>query len=127
MMKVKQYKKSNKIKKRNIDNLNKKKKFKFSISTIQRKSRRIIDSNSHKKMKKTSKSKTKDKILVNKKMSFGEIINRYPEAGEILMENGMHCFGCSMAMYETLEQGALMHGINPDKLVEKINKKVGKK
>ena len=84
-----------------------------------------------KKLKKTSgskeKSKVKGKIVVDKKMSFGEIINRYPETSEILMENGMHCFGCSMAMYETLEQGALMHGINPDKLVEKINKKIGKK
>jgi hybrid cluster-associated redox disulfide protein len=78
-------------------------------------------------MKKTSKSKTKDKILVNKKMSFGEILNRYPQTAGVLMENGMHCFGCSMAMYETLEQGALMHGVNPDKLVEKINKMIGKK
>ena len=85
-----------------------------------------------KKMKRNSKSnivKTQEKskkmkkiIEINKKMSFGEIINRCPESANILMANGMHCFGCSMAMYETLEQGALMHGVNPDKLVKQINK-----
>ena len=97
----------------------KKKQYKKSEKVLKRKSNKS----------KNAKSKIKEKIiLVNKKMSFGEIMNRYPETAEILMESGMHCFGCSMDMYETLEQGALMHGINPDKLVEKINKKIeGKK
>jgi hybrid cluster-associated redox disulfide protein len=100
-MKVKQYKKSKQTTKRNSK----------SVKTL-----------------KKIKSKAKGKILlVDKKMSFGEIINRYPQTAEILMANGMHCFGCSMAMYETLEQGAIMHGVNPDKLVEKINKTIGKK
>ena len=86
----------------------------------------------NKRKSKSQKTKKKNKLvkgitLVNKKMSFGEIMNRYPQTAEILMKSGMHCFGCSMAMYETLEQGALMHGINPDKIVNEINKKVGKK
>jgi len=70
------------------------------------------------------KLKKKQKNIINKKMSFGEIMNRYPEVAEILMKKGMHCLGCGMAMYETLEQGAIMHGINPDKLVEEINRKI---
>jgi len=28
-----------------------------------------------------------------------------------------------MAMQETLEQGAIAHGLNPNKIVEKLNKK----
>jgi len=32
-----------------------------------------------------------------------------------------------MAMFETLEQGAIMHGINPNKLVEELNKKIKKR
>ena len=40
----------------------------------------------------------------------------------ILMEKGMHCFGCAMASGETLEQGCLAHGINPDKIINEINK-----
>ena len=64
---------------------------------------------------------------INKKMNFMEIIEKNPEAVEILFSKGMHCIGCGMAASETLEQGALMHGLNPDKLVEEINKKSLKK
>ena len=60
-------------------------------------------------------------------MSFSEIIEKNPEAIGILMEKGMHCIGCGMATMETLEQGALMHGMNPDELVEEINKKTKSK
>jgi hybrid cluster-associated redox disulfide protein len=72
-------------------------------------------------------SKARSKFLINKKMKFSEILKKYPEAAEILMNKGMHCFGCCMAADETLEQGAIMHGLNPDKLVEEINRKIGKK
>ena len=65
---------------------------------------------------------------ISKKMTFMEIMQNYPEAAEILMNEGLHCLGCGMAAYETLEQGALAHGLNPSKLIEKIQKKTkGKK
>lgn len=66
-------------------------------------------------------SKSKN-FEITKKSKFSEII-RDEEAREILMEKGMHCFGCPMAMSETLEQGALAHGLDADKLVQEINKK----
>lgn len=64
---------------------------------------------------------------INKKMSFADILNEYPEAGELLMEEGLHCIGCPMAMMETLEEGCKAHGLDPDKLTKKINKKISKK
>ncbi|MDP3027282.1 MAG: DUF1858 domain-containing protein [Nanoarchaeota archaeon] len=70
------------------------------------------------------KTKTKEKIT--KKMSFSEILEKFPEAAETLFESGMHCCGCPMSANESLEQGAIAHGINPDKLIEKLNK-IGKK
>ena len=39
----------------------------------------------------------------------------------ILFEKGMHCIGCGMAGFETLEQGALVHGIDVDELVKELN------
>jgi hybrid cluster-associated redox disulfide protein len=75
-----------------------------------------------KKIKKSNIKKNGN--LVKKSMSFASIINKYPEAAVILMNKGMHCFGCAMASGETLEQGALMHGLDPDKLVEEINRKI---
>lgn len=76
--------------------------------------------------KKTKNTKDKYKNAISKKISFRELIDKYPESVEVLFANGMHCFGCAMSAYETLEQGALGHGINPDKLVNEINKRIKK-
>ncbi len=64
--------------------------------------------------------KTKEKI--NKKMSFSEIMQKAPESAGVLMEKGMHCCGCPMAMQESLEDGALAHGLDADKIVKELNK-----
>lgn len=40
---------------------------------------------------------------------------------EVLMESGMHCLHCTLAHGETLEEAAAVHGIDADKLVEKLN------
>jgi len=65
-------------------------------------------------MEKQNKKITKD-------MNFIEVLETKPEAGEILFRNGMHCVGCAMSMYETLEQGAMAHGLDPDKIVDELN------
>ena len=77
-------------------------------------------------MKKKTKKSSVNKEKIRKSMSFGEIIGKYPEVVEILMNKGMHCIGCAMSSYESLEQGALMHGLNPDKLVNELNDKIKK-
>ena len=78
-------------------------------------------------MKKSKTKKIKiNKNLVIKSMNFSELIERYPQAVEVLMNEGMHCIGCAASAFETIEQGAIMHGIDSDKLVEKINKKLAK-
>jgi hybrid cluster-associated redox disulfide protein len=69
--------------------------------------------------------KVKKKILIDKSMLFSDIM-KYPRAMEVLFKKGLHCVGCSMASFETLEQGCLMHGLNPDKVVGEINKRLNK-
>ena len=60
---------------------------------------------------------------LNKGMTFAEILKNDPKAAEALINEGMHCVGCPMSMYETLEQGAKAHGIDSNKLIKKLNKK----
>lgn len=72
-------------------------------------------------------NKEKKKKEITKKMSFNEIMEKEPEAANILMEKGMHCCGCPMAMQESLEQGALAHGLNADEIVKELNEKLKKK
>ncbi|WP_286151770.1 DUF1858 domain-containing protein [Sporofaciens musculi] len=40
---------------------------------------------------------------------------------EVLMEAGMGCIGCPHSQMESIEEGAMGHGIDPDLLVEKLN------
>ncbi|MHA1137391.1 MAG: DUF1858 domain-containing protein [Candidatus Thorarchaeota archaeon] len=58
---------------------------------------------------------------VNKNMSIAEVVMKWPETAGAFMESGLHCYGCAAARYETIEQGALAHGVDPDKLIEAIN------
>ena len=37
-----------------------------------------------------------------------------------LAELGLGCAGCPMSQMETIEEGALAHGINPDALIEEL-------
>lgn len=40
----------------------------------------------------------------------------------LLLEIGMHCLGCPSSQGESLEEACMVHGVNVDELVEKINK-----
>ncbi len=74
-------------------------------------------------MKKTT---TQKKDSITKEMTFIEIMEKHPDAANVLFNSGMHCIGCGMAMYETLEQGCLAHGMTKkkiDDLIKKLNKK----
>ena len=59
---------------------------------------------------------------ITKKMTFAEILDKYPKAEDFLLEKGMHCIGCPMSQMESLEDGCKAHGINPDEVVKELNK-----
>lgn len=59
--------------------------------------------------------------MVNKNMNIMEILQIDEAIAGILMDAGMHCLGCVMAHSEDLEQACAVHGIDADKLVDKIN------
>jgi hybrid cluster-associated redox disulfide protein len=64
----------------------------------------------------------KEKQKITKDMTFSEILEKKPEAAEILLEEGMHCIGCPMSQMETLEQGCNSHGVDVKDVVKKLNK-----
>ena len=63
----------------------------------------------------------KQKMKITKKMTFAELIEKYPKIAKKLAKKGLMCVGCPMAMMETIEQGAVAHGLDPDKLVKELN------
>ena len=59
-------------------------------------------------------------MAISKSTTIGELLVTFPESAPILMEIGMHCLGCPSSQMESLE-AAMVHGIDADLLVEKIN------
>ncbi len=58
--------------------------------------------------------------LYTKEMTIGEILQMNPQAAPVLMEAGMHCLGCPSAQGESLEEAAMVHGIEIDELMKKL-------
>ncbi|NLL79207.1 MAG: DUF1858 domain-containing protein [Clostridiales bacterium] len=58
---------------------------------------------------------------ITKNMTIGEILRTNPDVAPVLMEAGMHCLGCPSAQAESLEEAAMVHGIDIDELMSKVN------
>ena len=58
---------------------------------------------------------------VTKDMQIGDLLQLAPEVAPVLLEVGMHCLGCPASQMETLEEAAMVHGLDADLLTEKIN------
>lgn len=58
---------------------------------------------------------------ITKEMTIGEILNSKPAVAPILMEMGMHCLGCPSAQAESIEEAAMVHGMDIDALIAKMN------
>lgn len=77
-------------------------------------------------MKKTMKNKNEQKKKITNKitkdMTIGEVVSKYPGTIAVFMQQGLHCIGCGIAQFESIEQGAAAHGIDVKKLIAELNK-----
>ena len=58
---------------------------------------------------------------ITKDMSIAEVVQRYPQSVPVFLRHGLFCFGCAVARFENIEQGATVHGIDPDQLIADLN------
>lgn len=58
---------------------------------------------------------------VDKSMIISEVLGLDNRLAPILMASGMHCLGCPSSQMESLEDACLVHGLNVDDLVGKLN------
>ncbi len=63
---------------------------------------------------------TKDMLII-------DLLEMDRSTAEVLIGAGMHCVGCMAAHGESIEQACEVHGIDADKLIEAINKKLAEK
>ena len=60
-------------------------------------------------------------MQITKDMLIGEIVNGDERTIPVLLDSGMHCLGCPSAQGESLAEACMVHGIDADELVEKLN------
>lgn len=62
---------------------------------------------------------TKDTII-------GDILDMDKTTAPFFLEMGMHCLGCPASRGESVEEACLVHGVNAEELVKKINEHLAK-
>ena len=59
--------------------------------------------------------------MIEKTTTIGELLNKNPEKADILLEAGMHCIGCPASQAESIEEACMVHGIDVEELLNKLN------
>ena len=62
---------------------------------------------------------------VTKDMLIADVLQVDENMANILMREGMHCIGCPSSQMESLEEAAMVHGMDADILVQQINDFLG--
>lgn len=58
---------------------------------------------------------------VTKDTMIGDLLQINQNVAPLLLNIGMHCLGCPSSQMETIEEAAMVHGLDPDDLVVEIN------
>ena len=61
-------------------------------------------------------------MVIDKNSTIKEILSTYPEAKKFFNEREMACSSCFAVNFDTLEKGALMHGLDANTLADELNK-----
>jgi len=65
-----------------------------------------------------------EKSKITRETNIADIIFKHPKTVEVMMDYGLHCIGCALSPFDTIESGAKIHGMNNgeiEEMVEKIN------
>ncbi|MDO8585911.1 MAG: DUF1858 domain-containing protein [Armatimonadota bacterium] len=64
-------------------------------------------------------------LPVNKDTRIADLLRNHPQTADVFSGHGLGCFVCMGAAMETVEEGALMHNLDPDVIVEELNRAIG--
>ncbi len=68
--------------------------------------------------------------MITENLLIAELVEKYPELVEILLENDVHCVGCHASPVETIGEGLRGHGKSEEEVQEilkKMNEKIKEK
>ena len=53
---------------------------------------------------------------IKREMTIGDVVKKFPQAAEVFLEYGLHCVGCHVSYWETIEEGARGHGMSEEEI-----------
>ena len=60
-------------------------------------------------------------MTITKDTIIGDILNIAPQTAPQFLSIGKHCLGCPASRGETVEQACMVHGVDCDDLLAKVN------
>ena len=60
-------------------------------------------------------------MQVTKETLIGDLLKMSMDVAPILMGMGMHCLGCPASQGESLEEACMVHGVDVNVIVDRIN------
>ena len=58
---------------------------------------------------------------ITKKTTIGEVLAMDMGTAKFFLEMGMHCLGCPASQGESIEEACMVHGLEPEVLIDKLN------
>lgn len=77
----------------------------------------------------TAGKSTDERPPITPEINIMDLVHNYPEAVPVLIEAGLHCIGCQLSVFDTLEGGCRLHGFDDEtieKLIKEMNERVKK-
>ena len=74
-------------------------------------------------------AETKTEDFVTGEMLIGEAVAKYPEIAHVMQSYGLHCIGCHVNPYESIQQGAMGHGMQTEvfnEMMQEANNEIRK-
>ena len=65
--------------------------------------------------------------VVTKDTLIGDLLEMDATTADLFITIGMFCIACPAARGETLEQACMVHGVDTDEMVQKLNEHISKK
>ena len=65
-------------------------------------------------------------MTITKDTIIGDILKIAHQTAPIFMGIGMHCLGCPASQGETVERACMVHGVDVNELLSKVNELIGK-
>lgn len=66
----------------------------------------------------------KKKQTITKNMTIGEALAINENLAEIFLGFGMRCISCPVSQMETIEEASMVHGVDVDFLIKKLNENI---